>query len=91
MNLDTELLQQSDNTEVSNVNARAIEIGRYALIRGLALQFEDFHCLKASDKVLPGDDWVFAQEAGSDKFNGVVDDVLITSFDSLSELAFIGV
>lgn len=63
----------------------------HVLFRGLALQFEDFHCLKASDEVLPGDDWVFAQQAGLDKFNCVVNDVLITSFKSLSELALIGV
>jgi hypothetical protein len=92
MNFDTELLQQCANSErVSNVNARAVGIGRYVLFRGLALQFEDFHCLKASDEVLSGDDWVFAYEAGPDKFNSVVDDLLITSFNPLSELVFIDV
>ena len=73
------------------MNARTIEIGRYALFRSLALQFEDFHCLKASDKILPGDDWVFAKEASPDKFDSVVNDVLITSFNSLCKLAFISV
>lgn len=91
MDFDTELLQQCDNTVRLDVNARTGENGEHALFRGLALQFENFHCLKAPNEVLPGDDWVFAHEAGPDKFNGVVDDMLITSFNSLSELYFIGV
>jgi hypothetical protein len=45
----------------------------------------------ASGKVHSGNDWGFAKEAHPDKFNSVANKVLITSFNSLCELAFVGI